>query len=352
MGYHLALIGYGGMGGWHHDNLREKIPEIHVKGAYDIRPEMQEKMKQKGLYAYESAEELLGDPTIDIVTIAVPNDFHKDYAIACLRAGKNVVCEKPVTLYAAELEEIIAVAKETGKLFTVHQNRRWDRDYRIIKQILEDGTIGDPYFIETRVQGSRQSMHGWRGYKKNGGGMLLDWGVHLLDQLLDMIPSRVVSVSVHLASIFTPEVDDNVKLFLRFENGVSALLEFSTNCFINHPRWHISCTEGTATVENWECDGKIVKLAENAAEMTWEDDIVYTAAGPTRTMAPRPVHTTQVLELPEVQTDWSDYYRNIVEVLDRKAELIVKPEQCLRVMRLIDTIFEADQNGGCASCCI
>lgn len=352
MVHNSAIIGYGGMGGWHHNSIREKVPQIHVKGAYDIRLEIQEKMKGNGLYAYQSVEELLADESIELVTIAVPNNFHKDYAIACLKAGKNVVCEKPVTLNAAELEEIIAVSKQVGKVFTVHQNRRWDKDYRIVKKILEDGTIGTPYFIETRVQGSRGSMHGWRGYKENGGGMLYDWGVHLLDQLLDMIPSNVISVSAHLESVFTEEVDDNVKLMLRFENGVSALMEFSTNCFINHPRWHVSCTEGTAVVENWECEGKIVKLAENADEMKWEDDIVYTAAGPTRTMAPRPAHTTQILELPTENPDWSEYYQNIVGVLEQKEELIVKPEQCLRVMKLIDQIFEAAENGGIASCCI
>ncbi|MBO5070345.1 MAG: Gfo/Idh/MocA family oxidoreductase [Roseburia sp.] len=352
MVHNMAIIGYGGMGGWHHSSIREMVPELRVKGAYDIRQEIQQKISANGLHAYQSVEELLADETVELVTIAVPNNFHKDYAIACLKAGKNVVCEKPVTLNAAELEEIIAVSKEEGKLFTVHQNRRWDRDYRVVKNILESGVIGKPYFIETRVQGSRGSMHGWRGYKENGGGMLYDWGVHLLDQLLDMIPSRVVSVSAHLESVFTEEVDDNVKLMLLFENGVSALMEFSTNCFINHPRWHVSCTEGTAVVENWECDGKIVKLAENAEQMKWEDDIVYTAAGPTRTMAPRPAHTTQVLELPKVDTKWEDYYRNIVGVLEQKEELIVKPEQALRVMKLIDMVFGAVEHGGIATCYI
>lgn len=352
MKHTMALIGYGGMAGWHHKSISDNIPELFVKGAYDIRPEIHDKIRENGLYCYQSAEELITDPEVELVTIAVPNNFHKDYAIACLRAGKNVVCEKPVTLNAAELEEIIAVSEETGKLFTVHQNRRWDKDYRIVKNILDNGTIGKPYFIETRVQGSRGSMHGWRGYKENGGGMLLDWGVHLLDQLLDMLPGKVISVSAHLECVFSGEVDDNVKLLLKFEGGVSALLEFSTNCFINHPRWHVSCTEGTAVIENWECDGKIVKLAENAAEMSWADDIVYTAAGPTRTMAPRPAHTTQILELPKENPQWSEYYQNIVGVLENTQELIVKPSQCLRVMRLIDTIFEAAANGGAVSCLI
>ena len=350
MKHTLAVIGYGGMGSWHCQNVSEKIPEVQVKGAWDIRPEALDKAKENGLYAYSSLEELLHDTEVDLVTIAVPNNFHKELAIQCLRAGKNVVCEKPVTMNAAELEEIIAVSKETGRLFSVHQNRRWDKDYRIVREILESGRIGEPYFIESRVQGSRGAMYGWRGYKVNGGGMVLDWGVHLLDQMMDMIHSPVVSVDAHLQSVFSEEVDDNIKLFLRFENGVSALLEMSTNCFVNLPRWHVSCTNGTAVVEDWSCKGKTVQLRENAGQMAWDDDIVYTEAGPTRTMAPRPAYTTKEEPLPEVETDWSDYYRNIVDVIDNKAELIVKPEQCLRVMKVIDLIFGSEKQGHGMSC--
>ena len=287
MGHTWALIGFGGMGGWHFQNIRDRLPELRTKGAYDIRPEALEKAGEKGLTAYRSAEELLADPEVDLVTIAVPNNFHKDYAIRCLEAGKNVICEKPVTMNAAELEEIIAAARRTGKVFSIHQNRRWDRDYRIIKQILADGSIGKPYFIESRVQGSRGAMYGWRSHKVNGSGMLFDWGVHLIDQMLDLLDSPVVSVCAHLQKVFGSEVDDNIKVFLRFENGVSATCEMSTNCFVNLPRWHMSCTGGTVVVEDWSCKGRMVKLNTDA-EMAWDDEIVYTEAGPTRTMAPRP----------------------------------------------------------------
>ena len=113
------------------------MPELKLKGAFDIRPEALDKAREMGLYAYESLDEVLNDPEVDIVTIATPNNFHKPLAIKALRAGKeNVISEKPVTLNAAELEEIIAVRDETGKLFSVHQNRRWDKDYAIIKKIL------------------------------------------------------------------------------------------------------------------------------------------------------------------------------------------------------------------------
>lgn len=338
MKHYSAIIGYGGMGDWHYRNITDRIPEIEVKGIYDIREEAKEKAQDNGLHVYETLDQLLLDEEIDLVTIAVPNNFHKDLAIACLQHGKNVICEKPVTMNASELEEIIVVAKETGKLFSIHQNRRWDKDYKIIKKILDDGTIGDPYFIESRVIGSGRSLHGWRGHEVNGGGMVYDWGIHLFDQLLDLVKSPVVSVSAHLFSIYSKEVDDNFKVMMRFENGVSALVEIATNCFINLPRWHVSGKDGTAVVDNWECEGKIVKLASNEA-LKWENDIVYTAAGPTRTMAPRPHDTTVQLPLPEVETSWTDYYNNIVDVLDHSAELIVKPEQALRVKKLVDFIF-------------
>ena len=349
MAHTLAIIGFGGMGGYHFEKVTELVEGIRVKGAYDIQPDIQQKIADKGLVSYPTLEALLEDPEVDLVTVATPNNFHKDLVIRALRSGKNVVCEKPVAMNAAELEEMIAVAKETGKLFSIHQNRRWDRDYNIIKRLVKDNTIGQPYFIESRVQGSRKGMFGWRKYKINGGGMLLDWGVHLIDQVMDLIDSPVVSVDGHLQSVFTDEVDDNIKAFLRFENGTSALIEVSTNCFINLPRWHVSCEDGTAVVEDWACHSRMVQLATDE-EMEWTDDIVYTEAGPTRTMAPRPAETTRELPLPDVHPQWTDYYCNIVDVIDGKAELIVKPEQALRVMKVIDLLFASEQQKTGISC--
>ena len=94
--------------------------------------------------------------------LAVPNNFHKPLSIEAMRAGKNVICEKPVMLNAQELEEVLAVAKETGRQFSVHQNRRWDKDFLMVKKMLEDGTIGKPFYIESRVQGSKGIPGDWR----------------------------------------------------------------------------------------------------------------------------------------------------------------------------------------------
>lgn len=349
MAHKLAIIGYGGMGEWHHHSIRDRVPEIEVVGAYDIREERVAKAVEAGLKGYSSLEELLADDTLDLVTVATPNDSHKELCIACMKHGKNVICEKPVMMNAKELEEVIEVQKQTGKLFSIHQNRRWDTDYKIIKEIVDQDLLGKPYYVESRVQGSRRSMHGWRGYKINGGGMLFDWGVHLIDQMLCMFPGKVVEIYGCLLSVYSNEVDDNLKAMLKFETGEVALIEVATNCFINQPRWHMCCTDGTAVVEDWACNGKMVSLHTDEV-MQWDDEIVYTEAGPTRTMAPRPVHTTKEEGLPKVESDWSDYYKNILGVVEGKEELIVKPEQALRVMKVIDYIFESNEGNKTVTC--
>jgi predicted dehydrogenase len=343
----LAIIGYGWVGRWHHENITKRIPRIDVVGAYDIRPEAFAKSAPPKIYG--TAESLIGDPAVDIVVVATPNDSHKDYAIRALNAGKTVVCEKPVAMNAAELDEIIAVAEETGQLFSIHHNRRWDKDFRTVKAILDQKLLQSPYFIESRVQGSRKAMHGWRGYKRNGGGMVLDWGVHLIDQLMWLTDSPVTQVTAHLLSIFTPEVEDNIKVMLRFENGLSALLEMSTNCLINNPRWHVSAEDGTAVIHGWDNTGHIMKIKPDG-DLKWTEDIVYTEAGPTRTMAPRPQNTMQEYPLPEVQSAWTDYYLNILDALDGKADLIVTPAQALRVMKVIDLVFESNRVNAGINC--
>jgi scyllo-inositol 2-dehydrogenase (NADP+) len=339
----LGIIGYGGMGEWHHKNVRDRVDGLEVVAAFDVRPERLELAKENGLRAHTSLEDILADKEVTMITIATPNNFHKDLAISAMRAGKHVVCEKPVTMDAAELEEIIAVKKETGLTFAVHQNRRWDKDFRIVKAALEQNLIGKPFYIESRVQGSGGVLHGWRGAKVNGGGMLYDWGIHLIDQLMWLIDSPVVELMADLKYVHHTECDDNFKLYMTFGNGLTAHVQVDTYCFIPLPRWQVHGDEATLVVKDWACNGKIVRAKDDGT--VWEESIVYTEAGPTRTMAPRRKETIQEDPLPTVQTDWSDYYKNILDVINNGAELIVKPEQSLRVMKVIDAAFESARLG-------
>ena len=134
----IAIVGFGGMAGWHYDEI-QTIENLEIAGIWDIREERRQCAAEKGLHVYGSLDELLADGTSDLVLIATPNDVHKPVAIAAMRAGKNVISEKPVTLSSEDLQEMTDVSKETGRFLTVHQNRRWDEDYLTVKRILEEG---------------------------------------------------------------------------------------------------------------------------------------------------------------------------------------------------------------------
>ncbi len=336
----FGIIGYGGMGEWHGRQLLSVPSEFKLAAVHDINPKQNEKARELGLKAYDHLSDILGDKTITTLILAVPNNFHKELSIAALRAGKHVICEKPVMMNSADLEEVLAVSRETKRLFSVHQNRRWDRDFLIIKKLIDDGTIGQPFYIESRVQGSKGIPGDWRCEQVAGGGMLYDWGVHLIDQILWMIGSPVVDVYAHLLSVKFPGVDDNFKMILRFENNLSVLVEVDTYTFINLPRWHVSGTSGTVQVDDFACHGKVAKA--NTLAVHWDEGIVYTEAGPTRTMAPRAKESLEELPLPLVVSDAKDYYRQFAAAVEHGKDLPVKPDQMRRVMQVIDAAFASE----------
>ena len=271
----VGIIGFGGMANHHVDALQKTNFERAVhKGVYDINPEKYELAHKKGLIDYPSFDAMLADDEIDIILVSTSNEVHKELAIKALEAGKNVICEKPVTISSAELEEIMAVAKRCGKVFTIDQNRRTNKDFVLMRRKVEEGLIGKPYVIESRVEGSRGMPTGWRTIKRLGGGMMLDWGVHLIDQLMYMIDEKVVNVFCKMFSLQYPEVDDNFRLDITFESGLLAHIEVSTNNYITHPRWYVLGENGTLQIDDWNCDGKIVRCTDK--EDTWGEEIVYT----------------------------------------------------------------------------
>lgn len=343
----VAIIGYGGMGSWHARQLKT-MGEIQLCGIYDIDPERNTAAEAAGIHAYESMQALLQDPQVRLVTIAIPNDQHKGVAIAAMQAGKNVVCEKPVALSSDEVRDMVKAAKACKVLFTVHQNRRWDEDYLTMKKIYEEGRLGRVFKIESRVHGSRGIPSDWRNQKACGGGMVLDWGVHLLDQMLMMVKEPVVSVYADLDNVTNEEVDDGFKAIIHFAPKVagdpplSCHVEVGTSNFINLPRWYMLGENGSAVIEDWERNGKIVMVSD------WEkrDAVpVVTAAGLTKTMAPRTEETIQEYPLPEVHSDVRDFYRNLIDAVDGRAEQIVKHHEILRSMRLMEAIMRSAETG-------
>lgn len=363
----VAIIGCGGMGGGHacaihsgtgnavwnieleneaksflHSPLTTNISEkLKLSGIYDIDERRQQWARSQGFYVYESFDAVLGDQNVDVVLIATPNHLHHDQAVAAMRAGKHVLCEKPVTPTSAELEDILRVAKETGKVFYPRQNRRWDEDYLIIKKIYDEKLLGNTFNIESRVLGSRGIPGDWRGVRAYGGGMMLDWGVHLLDRLLCMIPEKVSRVFASMTHVTNDEVDDGFKMHLTFESGLTAVVEVGTCHFIKLPLWMLEADHGTATIADWSMTGEMVRLE------SWEDkDALPMLAGEglTKTMAPRKDDSVEFVPLPKFDYDHNALYANLVDTIRGEAAQLVTGEEALRVLRLIEAAFESDRS--------
>ena len=132
----LVIIGYGGMGEWHGYHIMNSVPEVNLKGAYDIREERMEVARKNGLRTYSSYEEVLSDSEVSVLIIATPNNLHKPRAEQAMLNGKDVILEKPATMNAEEFLQLMELSKITGRLLTTHQNRRWDRDYLLVKREL------------------------------------------------------------------------------------------------------------------------------------------------------------------------------------------------------------------------
>lgn len=333
-----GLIGFGGMGKWHTEIL-ENVPEIELAGIYDIKEEKRKLAEEAGFHTYETEEAMLADESIDVILVATPNDTHRPIALRAMEAGKNVIVEKPATLSLKELTELEDMAGKTGQFLTVHQNRRWDEDLLTVREILKDQTMGEIFRIESRVHGSRGIPGDWRKEKAHGGGMVLDWGVHLFDQIFRLTGERrLKTVYATLTNVTNQEVDDGFTAVLRFEGGLEVLVEVGTNNFISLPRWYVLGENGSAVIEDWDLSGKIVKaFSEEEKEIV----PVRTAAGLTKTMAPRREDTIRVEELPRVPGDIADFHRNVAAVLLRGEEPAVKLPEVKRVMRLMETVFES-----------
>ena len=343
----LGIIGYGGMGSYHHRKL-PKPDNLRYVAACDLLPNRRDLAKEDGLTVYETPDALLNDPEVEAVLIATPNHLHFPLAMAALEHGKHVICEKPATLTAGEFQQLMDAARERKLLLTCHQNRRMDKDFLMIRKILQAGELGEVFRLESRVEGSRGIADTWRRKKEFGGGMLYDWGSHLIDQILLLTPGVVTSVFMRQQHLIESDADDNFRLELEFDTGLSALVEIGTCNFIMHPLWYVLGRKGSAQIDYWDLSGKIVTLTNET--IRWEDEIKPNIAGPSITMAPRSEDTVAVKPLPEVERDPAFFYRNFARALDGTEPLCVDPTQTLRVLQIIDLAFASSEQNQVLHC--
>lgn len=225
--------------------------------------------KFAGIYGAKTVsdfDEFLADPELEIVTIATPSGAHFDPAIAALKAGKHVICEKPLEITTARIDAMMSVATAQKRVLAAILNRRFNPAMDAIKQASVQQRFGcltsaSCYFKWFRNQAYYDSA-AWRGtWALDGGGALMNQGIHSVDALL-YLAGPVKSVQANTACLAHEriEVEDTVVALLEFENGARGVIEGSTCCWskTGHPaRIQLCGTEGSAfladeTIEVWD----------------------------------------------------------------------------------------------------
>lgn len=342
MNIQLGIIGFGGMGRWHAENAPRA--GVTIAAVCDIAEEKRATARELGYRVYNSAEELLADPQVNTVILTVPNYLHKEMCLKAAAAGKNVITEKPAALSVAELDEMEAACKAAGVFFTSHQNRRWDKDMLMVKKAYDEGLLGNIFTIESRLHSGNGYMHEWHLYKKYGGGMMYDWGVHLIDQILFMMPdAKVKTVFADIKKVLHEEVDDYFKIILKMDNGIAAHIELSTYILDYQPRWLVGGDKGTMVVKTFAGDGSIYRTGKMLEKLP--PQITETEAGPTRQFAPVPPGGIVTEPLPAIRSDWTDFYRNVSDVLNGKAESKIKIPEVRRVLSVMEAAWQSAETG-------
>lgn len=346
MSIKFGIIGFGFMGHIHASTLA-KLEEVELIAVCDIDNEKLSDAPE-GVKIYKNMDELLSIKEIDAVILAVSNHVHKEAVIKSAQAGKHILLEKPAAMSLPEFDEMMEVVNKCGVKLSVHQQRRWDKDFRVSKEVYDNNMVGKVYTIQTMLYGINGNMHDWHVFKKYGGGMLYDWGVHLIDQMLWMVDSKIKTVFADVRNVINEEVDDYFKIFLRFENGIMGEVELGTYFLADREKWFerhwfIGGNNGSMYLDGFDPVGKIARTTRLLTNVSGKTTM--TASGPTRSFGPPQPGVLVTEELPKVDVNHLMYFDNFLKALKGEEEFVVKPEEVRRVLALMEAARESARTG-------
>jgi len=194
----VGVIGYGLAGRAFHAPYVRATPDMALRAIVTREP-AKVLADLPDMRVVPDVAALLAEPDIDLVVVASPDALHAEHAIAALEAGKHVLIDKPFATSLADARRITAAGEAAGKQVTVFQNRRWDADFRTLRQLIADGALGEIVQFESHFDRWRPTPTGrWKEARK--GGVWLDLGPHLVDQALVLF-GRPEGVSLDLATM-------------------------------------------------------------------------------------------------------------------------------------------------------
>jgi len=226
-----GVVGYGGAYNMGRQHLKEmKAAGMTPVAVAEVDPSRLAvaETDYPGIGTFSSVKDMLARSPVDLVTIITPHNSHAPLALECLRAGRHVVCEKPLAITTTEVDAMIAAAKKSRVMLSTYHNRHWDgRILQAVDLVRKKKLIGEVVRIQCHMGGYGKPSDWWRTSRTISGGILYDWGVHLLEYSLQLIDGGLTEVSGFASSGFWgPQTkwkddanEDEGFLVARFDSG-------------------------------------------------------------------------------------------------------------------------------------
>ena len=267
----VGVVGTGRIGKLHIQHLCQDIPDAEVVSICSLDIETAETLSHQFNISETTTnyKTLLTNPQIDAILVASSTDTHVEICQAAAKAGKHIFCEKPIALDLEQIDETLAIVKEADVKFQVGFNRRFDVNFRRVRDVISSGEIGEPHILRIT---SRDPSPPPIEYAKVSGGMFLDMTIHDFDMARYLIDDEVITVYAVGAVRVDPKIGeigdiDTAVITLQFQNGVLATIDNSRKAVYGYDqRVEVFGAKGMVTVGNLSTD--TVTLTNNTGRLS------------------------------------------------------------------------------------
>lgn len=251
----LGIIGAGRIGKLHAENIVKNFVDVEVKAIADIVADnVKDWAKNLGIKnVYTDYKEILSDPEIDAVIVCSSTDTHSPISIDAAQAGKHIFCEKPIDVELAKIQGVLDAVEKARVKFQVGFNRRFDHNFRAVRELVDQGKIGDVHIVKVT---SRDPQPPSLDYVKVSGGLFLDMTIHDFDMVRFLTGSEVVEVYANAAVLVDPAIGeagdvDTALITLKFANGAVGVIDNSRKAAYGYDqRVEVFGSKGGITVAN------------------------------------------------------------------------------------------------------
>ena len=330
----IGILGLG-RSGWdiHVRLLRPLTKTYKIAGVYDAdRERSAAAAAELGCRGYGAYNDVFEDADVELVVVALPSHLHADTTIKAFKAGKHVVCEKPLATSLKDADRMIACARRCDRVLSVFQNRRYSSDFQAVKRVIDSGVLGRIVHIRLAAHGFSRRWD-WQTLKKYGGGTLNNTCPHLLDLALVLFgPTMPKVFCLRDRALTLGNADDHVKVVLHGRGAPTVEVEATAACAYPQDAWLVMGTRGSLAGTEQELRWKYMdprKLPKRKVDERPTPDRSYNHEDVTFTE--RTWSAAQDKSLGE-----RAFYPDLRKTLRQGAPLHVTPESVRRQMKVLD----------------